>query len=46
MTLIIEQGNEINKDGRVYVYVKQEERLDIPISGTAVFVKNMEIGIK
>ena len=46
-TLIVEQGHEINKDGRVYVHVKEEkEQLDISISGTAVFVKNIEIEIE
>lgn len=46
-TLIVEQGHEINKDGRVYVHVKEEkEQLDISISGTAVFLKNIEIEIE
>ncbi|WP_397539043.1 PhzF family phenazine biosynthesis protein [Rummeliibacillus pycnus] len=45
-TLIVEQGHEINKDGRVYVHVKEEEQLDISISGTAVFVKNIEVEIE
>ncbi|MBS4207298.1 PhzF family phenazine biosynthesis isomerase [Bacillus sp. FJAT-50079] len=46
-TLIVEQGHEINKDGRVYVHVKEKEgELDISISGTAVFVKNIEIELE
>ncbi|WP_028392620.1 PhzF family phenazine biosynthesis protein [Bacillus cihuensis] len=46
-TLIVEQGHEINKDGRVYVHVNgEEEQLNISISGTAVFVKNIEIEIE
>lgn len=45
-TLIVEQGHEINKDGRVLVHVKgEQEQLDISISGTAVYVKNLEIEI-
>ncbi|RST56951.1 PhzF family phenazine biosynthesis isomerase [Siminovitchia terrae] len=43
-TLIVEQGHEINKDGRVYVHVRGElDQLDISISGTAVYVKDIEI---
>ncbi|MGM0920561.1 MAG: PhzF family phenazine biosynthesis isomerase [Bacillota bacterium] len=46
-TLIVEQGHEINKDGRVYVHVKgEQDQLDISISGTAVYVKNIEIEIE
>lgn len=45
-TLIVEQGHEIHKDGRVYVHVREEqEQLDISISGTAVYVKNIEVDI-
>ncbi|WP_332646640.1 PhzF family phenazine biosynthesis protein [Lysinibacillus sp. 54212] len=45
-TLRVEQGHEINKDGRVYVHVKEvEEQLEISISGKAVFVKDIEIEI-
>lgn len=45
-TFIVEQGHEINKDGRVYVHVKgEQEQLDISISGTAVYVKDIEIEI-
>lgn len=46
-TLIVEQGNKINKDGQVYVHIKEaKEQLDISISGTAVFVKNIEVEIE
>ena len=46
-TLKVEQGHEINKDGQVYVHVKEvEEQLEISISGTAVFVKKIEIEIE
>ncbi|OES46003.1 PhzF family phenazine biosynthesis protein [Domibacillus iocasae] len=46
-TLIVEQGHEINRDGRVYVHVKEEfEQLDISISGTAVYVKSIEVEIE
>lgn len=46
-TLIVEQGHEMKKDGRVYVHVKEdnEMHMDISISGTAVFVKDFEIEI-
>jgi len=45
-TLIVEQGYEMNKDGRVYVHVEGEKGdLDISISGTAVYVKDIEIEI-
>lgn len=40
MTLIIEQGHELGKDGRVRVHVKNKANdLDISITGTAVHVK-------
>ncbi|OES45125.1 PhzF family phenazine biosynthesis isomerase [Domibacillus iocasae] len=46
-TLIVEQGHEINRDGRVYVHVKEElEQLDISISGTAVYVKSIDVEIE
>ncbi|QTD41825.1 PhzF family phenazine biosynthesis isomerase [Sporosarcina sp. Te-1] len=46
-TLIVEQGHEINKDGRVFVHVEgEQEQLDISISGTAVYVENIEIEIE
>ncbi|MGE8056109.1 PhzF family phenazine biosynthesis protein [Bacillus mycoides] len=46
--LIVEQGQEINKDGRVTVYVTKDvenEKLQIDIAGTAVYVKEFEISI-
>ncbi|AKE17735.1 MULTISPECIES: PhzF family phenazine biosynthesis isomerase [Bacillus] len=46
--LIVEQGQEINKDGRVTVYVTkgiENEKLKIDIAGTAVYVKELEISI-
>ncbi|KFN01143.1 PhzF family phenazine biosynthesis isomerase [Bacillus clarus] len=48
LKLIVEQGQEINKDGRVTVYVTKnlaKENLQIDISGTAVYVKEFEISI-
>ena len=44
LDLIVEQGQEINKDGRVTVYVTKEienEKLQIDIAGTAVYVKRV-----
>lgn len=38
-TLVVEQGMEINKDGRIYVHVDKT----ISISGTAVFVNSFEV---
>ncbi len=47
-TVIVEQGHEMNKDGRVYVHLKEDEekQLNISISGTAVFVKDIEVEIE
>ncbi|ARJ22937.1 PhzF family phenazine biosynthesis protein [Bacillus mycoides] len=48
LELIIEQGQEINKDGRVTVYVTKDvenEKLQIDIAGTAVYVKEFEVSI-
>ncbi|MDI6677944.1 PhzF family phenazine biosynthesis isomerase [Bacillus wiedmannii] len=48
MELIVEQGQEMNKDGRVTVYVTKEgenERLQIDIAGTAVYVNEFKISI-
>ena len=48
LDLIVEQGQEINKDGRVTVYVTKEienEKLQIDIAGTAVYVKEFEVSI-
>jgi len=45
ITLKIEQGHEIDKDGAVYVHVEEAEKnqLKVSISGTAVFVKQYEV---
>lgn len=41
---VVEQGHEIQKDGRVFVKaVKRDETIDIHITGTAVFVNEMQI---
>lgn len=48
LELIVEQGQEINKDGRVTVYVTKDvenEKLQIDIAGIAVYVKELEISI-
>lgn len=48
LKLVVEQGQEINKDGRVTVFVTKDietENLQIDISGTAVYVKEFEISI-
>ncbi len=44
--LVVEQGHEIGKDGRVRVGVsKNQESYDIEITGNAVYVKEFEIVI-
>ncbi|MED1059953.1 PhzF family phenazine biosynthesis isomerase [Bacillus mycoides] len=48
LELIVEQGQEINKDGRVMVYVTKDvenDNLQIDIAGTAVYVKEFEVSI-
>lgn len=41
---IVEQGQEIGRDGRVYVNaIRKENKMDIFISGTAVFVQQFEV---
>ncbi len=48
MELIVEQGQEIHKDGRVTVYVTKDEgnaNLQIDIAGIAVYVKEFEVSI-
>lgn len=48
MKFIVEQGQEMNKDGRVAVYVtkkQEDDSLQIEISGTAVYVKEFQISI-
>ncbi|MGE8035318.1 PhzF family phenazine biosynthesis isomerase [Lysinibacillus sp. NPDC093692] len=45
-TLIVEQGQELGKDGRVHVHVKNNEgKLNITITGTAVHVKELKVHI-
>ncbi|MET4560442.1 PhzF family phenazine biosynthesis protein [Lysinibacillus parviboronicapiens] len=46
-TLLVEQGQELGRDGRVRVHVKQKENnLDISITGTAVYVKKLTVKIE
>lgn len=46
LRLVIEQGQEIQKDGRVEVTIsKNHETYDVEITGTAVYVKAFEISI-
>ncbi|MCR8995516.1 PhzF family phenazine biosynthesis isomerase [Brevibacillus laterosporus] len=46
LRLVIEQGQEIQKDGRVEVTIsKHHETYDVEITGTAVYVKAFEISI-
>jgi len=45
-TLTVEQGQELGKDGRVHVHVKNDkEKLNISITGTAVHVKDLKVQI-
>lgn len=44
--LIMEQGQEINRDGVVFVHIRnQEEKIKVEISGTAVYVNEISIKI-
>lgn len=44
---IVEQGQEIGRDGRVFVKaIKNGQVMDIYITGTAVFVRKLEIEYK
>ncbi len=44
LNLIVEQGHEIEKDGRVVVHVsKNNESLDVQITGNAVYVKDFKV---
>jgi len=41
---MVEQGKEMNRDGRVHVKVKRNEsNIDVYISGTGVFVQEIEV---
>ena len=43
-TLQVEQGHEMNKAGQVFVHLEElHHELTISISGTAVFVKHIEL---
>ena len=47
LNLIVEQGHEIGKDGRVTVLVsKNKESFDIQITGNAVYVKDFQVVFK
>jgi PhzF family phenazine biosynthesis protein len=47
LNLIVEQGNEIQKDGRVTVQVsKSSESYDVEITGNAVHVKDFDVCIR
>jgi predicted PhzF superfamily epimerase YddE/YHI9 len=42
--LVVEQGMEIGKDGRVYVHVRQKEGIiEVAISRTAVYADVLNI---
>lgn len=44
LDLLVEQGQEIGKDGRVGVHIsKNHETIDVQITGKAVYVKEMQI---
>ncbi|SCN37796.1 Protein of unknown function [Bacillus cytotoxicus] len=48
MICIVEQGQEIHKDGRVRVYVQRTEKdnvLHVEVAGTAVYVREFEISV-
>lgn len=47
LKLVVEQGYEINKNGRVIVQVsKKEDHLEIEITGNAVYVQEFEVSIE
>jgi len=47
LNLVIEQGQEIGKNGRVIVQIsKNRDTLDIEITGTAVYVNDFDISIR
>ncbi|RKL64721.1 isomerase [Salipaludibacillus neizhouensis] len=44
LNLIVEQGHEIEKDGRVVVHVsKNSESFDVQITGNAIYVKDFQV---
>ncbi|MEK4231256.1 PhzF family phenazine biosynthesis isomerase [Solibacillus sp. FSL H8-0538] len=44
-SLVVEQGQEMQKDGRVIVHVNNVQKLQIAITGTAVFVQKMVVDL-
>ncbi|MGG1219126.1 PhzF family phenazine biosynthesis protein [Priestia endophytica] len=47
LNLTVEQGHEIEKDGRVMVQIsKNSESYDVEITGTAVYVKDFDIRLE
>ncbi len=45
-TLVVEQGQELGKDGRVHVHVQNEKgKVSISITGTAVYVEELKVQI-
>ena len=46
LQLIIEQGQEMNKDGRVHVQVtKHQDNVDVSITGRAVYVTSFDVAL-
>ena len=43
--VVLEHGQEMQKDGRVIVHVNNEQKLQIAITGTAVFVQQMIVDL-
>lgn len=43
--MIVEQGQEMGRDGRVIVHISKQDELSIAISGTAVFVRAIQVRI-
>lgn len=44
-SLMVEQGQELQKDGRVIVHIQNSEDIQIAITGVAVFVRKIRIDI-
>jgi PhzF family phenazine biosynthesis protein len=46
LELVVEQGQEIGRDGAVYVHIKRQEvEIKVEISGTAVYVDEIRINL-
>ncbi len=46
LNLLIEQGHEMGRDGRIHVTVtRNNDRYGIEVKGTAVYVKDFEVSI-